>query len=135
MMSCPSPRIRSPEMSFDLQSESGEEFSFSNSGWTYLLEFAAMNGFGWPVEANGDDKESLSAGEAAAMADAVISGIGAALPTDVAERVSEQLTQRLVTPSKSALFREDPLRIDAKTIEYWKSFAAFARRGGFTASF
>jgi hypothetical protein len=32
-------------MSFDLRNDAGEELSFNNTGWRYLIEFAVAHGF------------------------------------------------------------------------------------------
>ena len=122
-------------MGFDLLSETGEELDFSNSAWRYLVEFAAMNGFAWPVDGNGDDKEALTSAEATEMANAITHGLGDGPAEAMARRASQELSHRLVQPTDSAMFRNDPIQLNEKTIEYWKRFVAFARRGGFSISF
>ena|SRR2546423_6388659 len=122
-------------MGFDLMSESGEEFQFNNSGWRYLMEFAEAHGFRWPVESSGEEKDALSADESSALADAIERGIGDGSSFEIAARVSDELTKRLVTPTDSPLFRNDPLKFDARTIDYWNEFVRFARRGGFSMTF
>jgi hypothetical protein len=62
-------------MSFDLVSECGEQLDFNNSGWRYLLEFAELHGFTWPVDDAGEDRDSLTSDQAKALADAVERGI------------------------------------------------------------
>jgi hypothetical protein len=116
---------------FDLQSETGEQFWFNNRGWRYVLTFAEAHGFRWPLEPDGEEKETLDAPQAAALADAIERGLGSDGSAAAADRVSAELTALLVTPSDSPVFSDAPLRFEAKTIDYWRQFIAFARLGGF----
>src|SRR3712207_5978738 len=97
-------------MSFDLLNDRGEEMSFNNSGWAYLLELARSQGFEWPTRVDGEDVEALSAGQAIRLADAIAKGIGAGSDEQVAARVSQELTARLVIPSNSPNYCRDPSR-------------------------
>src|SRR5262245_50985871 len=122
-------------MAVELQSEVGEEFEFNNRGWHYLNQFAEVLGFCWPHDSDGAEKRSLSKSEASELADAIERGVGSGSPSEIAVRVSALLTQRLVVPSKSPLFANDPIKIEARTIDYWKQFVRFARRGGFSVEY
>src|SRR5688500_18368365 len=117
-------------MSVDLLNDAGEEMTFSNSGWRYLLEFAAAHGFRWPTDQDGDDADSLSDAQSGDLADAIERGVGVGSPDEIAARVSRELTEFLVIPSNSPNFRGDPIPMTARSIEYWNEFAAFARRSG-----
>ena|SRR5437879_1408238 len=121
-------------MSVDLQSTSGEEFDINNSGWRYLLTFAKANGFSWPLADDGEEKEDLTEDQAKALADAIERGMGSGSPSEIADRVSAELTRLLVTPSKSPMFPDEPLKFSARTMDYWKHFIRFARTGGFSIS-
>jgi len=118
-------------MGVDLRNELGEKFFINNTGWRYLLEFARARGFAWPMDQAGDEAEALTSTQSAALASAIEVGIGDGRAEEVAIRVSEELTRRLVTPSTSPIFRQEPIALPAKTIDYWREFARFARRGGF----
>jgi hypothetical protein len=122
-------------MGVDLRNATGEEFYINNSGWRYLIEFAQAHGFRWPTAQDGDEDEALTAAEASELANAIDRGIGDGPPDDVARRVAEELTKLLVTPSKSPIFPQNPIAISAKTIDYWREFTRFARRGGFSIQF
>jgi hypothetical protein len=122
-------------MGFDLTSESGEKFQFSNSGWRHMMEFAKSHGFVWPAAEGEEDKGELTATEAAALASAIEQGIGDAPASEIAPVVSEHLTKLLVTPSRSDRFPIDPIRIKPRTIDYWRQFIRFARLGGFSVCF
>ena len=95
-------------MGFDLTNEAGEEFQFNNTGWQYVMEFAVAHGFRWPVDASGDEVETLTSSQARELADALERGFGAAPADQVAPRVSEELTKLLVTPSTAPTFTTDP---------------------------
>jgi hypothetical protein len=122
-------------MGFDLCNDAGEEFQFNNAGWRCVMEFAASAGFVWPGDDDQQDMTRLTAEQALALADAIDRGIGMRASIDAAKHASELLTRRLVVPSKSPLFRNDPIVIQEKTINYWREFANFARAGGFSVDF
>ena len=122
-------------MSVELTNDQGAEFQFSNHAWFLLMNYAAAQGFRWPLDDNGDDNEELTDHESAALADAIERGVGNAPASDVAERISRELTERLVTPSTSPMFRNEPIEVQARTVEYWKQFISFARQGGFSAAY
>jgi hypothetical protein len=119
-------------MGVDLISESGAEFRFTGSGWGYVIAFAEAHGFTWPTDDAGEDEVTLEAREAGALADAIERGIGAGTADEVARRVSRELTELLVTTSKSSMFPDAPIVLQARTIEYWREFVRFARSGGFS---
>jgi hypothetical protein len=121
-------------MGVDLINDAGEEFQFRNAGWKFLLEFAESAGFIWPCNETGEALDRLSADQAALLADAIEKGVGTRSDAEAAKHASEVLTDRLVIPSKSPLFRNDPIVIDEKGIRYWRDFARFARLGGFNLS-
>ena len=122
-------------MSFDLVSDSGQEMTVSNSGWRYLMEFATAHGFAWPKREDGEDADALNGEQARELADAIEKGMGPGTTSEIATRVSEQLTKLLVIPSNSESFRDDPIPMTARSIEYWREFTAFARAGGFSVDF
>jgi hypothetical protein len=121
-------------MGFDLRSDSGDEFWINNTGWRYLLTFAAAHGFCWPLKDDGDEYESLTADEAGLLANAVEHGMGEEPSLALAAKVSAVLTRLLVTPSDSTLFRDDPIELKPSSIEHWRDFVRFARKGGFSLS-
>jgi hypothetical protein len=122
-------------MGFDLRSTSGEEFWFNNSGWRYLMTFAEAHGFEWPRDSRGEEKDALTADDAAALADAIERGIGQESLSELAKRVSTELTSLLVTPSESPLFSNEPLAFRPDVIDSWRQFIHFARKGGFSIEF
>ena len=122
-------------MGVELSSESGEQFQSNSSGWRYLTEFAGAHGFRWPATESGEEIDALDAHQAAALANAVEQGIGRGTSAESAVRVSEELTNLLVPPTDSPMFKNDPLKFEERTIDYWKEFIRFARCGGFTLSF
>ena len=122
-------------MSFDLLNDAGEGMSFSNTGWRHLLEFARAHGFRWPKQQNGEDADSLTSAASREMAGAIEGGMGVGSAAEVAARVSDELTKLLVIRSTSAHFRQEPITLTPQSIEHWREFAAYARRGGFSISF
>src|SRR4051794_26619683 len=122
-------------MGVDLLSSSGEEFYFNNAGWRYLLTYAEAHGFRWPAAPDGDERDGLSAEEAADLAGVLEQCLAGRSLTDAAAHVSMELTNLLLIPSESELFRDDPVKVTAQTIEHWLRFAQFARTGGFSVMF
>ena len=122
-------------MGVDLRSTSGDEFQFSNSGWRYLIAFAETHGFQWPIEVDGEDKDALDADEAAALARAIERGMGSGSSSEMAQRISTELTKLLVTPSSSELFSNEQLIFRPETVDHWIRFVSFARSGGFSMEF
>jgi hypothetical protein len=100
-----------------------------------MIEFAAIHGFRWPTDNKGEDVARLTMAQSNGLADAIERGIKNRGSIEAAGLVSQALTQRLVTPSESALFPSDPRSVTATTIDYWKEFARFARVGGFSIEF
>lgn len=122
-------------MSVDLSFESGRTMTFSNRSWRNVIELAEAKGFRWPLESNGEEKEILSAAEAAALADAIERVLGFGAADEVAIRVSQELARLLIVPSSSPMFSNDPIKVSADSIEQWRGFAERARLGGFSLSF
>jgi hypothetical protein len=122
-------------MSVELFRHDGATFDFSNRGWFLILNFAVAKGFRWPMAGEGEEKDFVTDEEATALADAVERGIGDGTDAQVAECVSQELTQLLVTATASPMFSGEPIKVDARTIECWKQFIQFARSGGFSIDY
>jgi hypothetical protein len=116
--------FRALGMSVDIISNSGETIGFSNAGWRYMTGFAESHGWR-PAD---PDAEVLSADEMSALADAIERGLSNKSAADI----GAELTQIFVTPPapSSSLFRSDPIRVEERTLTYWRNFAQFARSGG-----
>lgn len=119
-------------MSVELINDAGESFNFSNRGWFLVVEFS--NAYGWSRVVDDEDAR-LNADQASEMANAIEIGIGEGSSDETSVRVAREMTDRLVVPSQSAMFSNEPIVINASTILYWKQFISFARRGGFSIDF
>jgi hypothetical protein len=122
-------------MGFDFASESGEEFWINTTDWRHLLTFAEAHGFRWPVKEDGEEYQSLTANDAGLLANVIERGLGDESSTALVSKISEELSRLLVTPSDSPLFRGDPIEVTERSLDYWREFASFARKGGFTLCF
>ena len=122
-------------MGVDLIGDNGRAFYFSNAGWRHLRAFAEAGGWkGGRRSADEEDTEVVSAEEARALADAIEAGMGDGEPPEVARRLSDRLTELLVVPSQSAIFSNEPVRINERGVQHWRDFIRFARATGFSIS-
>jgi hypothetical protein len=120
------------KMGVDLTSDSGAEFQFPNAAWFRLLSLAHAHG--WDPEGELEDLDRYSADQAAQLAESLEKALGSGSDAEVAQRLSQQLTELLVTPSSSSMFPGHPITFEVRAVPYWREFIAFARRGGFSVS-
>jgi hypothetical protein len=123
-------------MSVDLKSETGEQFEFRNYAWHCLSTLAEANGFddAWCIEPE-EGVCIMPAAAAARLADAVQKSLIGGDDAEIAKKVSTRLTELLVEPASSPLFRNDPIEFTERGVAYWRDFIRFARLGGFTIRF
>jgi hypothetical protein len=121
-------------MSVDISGYAGAETFFSNAGWAFLLGFAGA--YGWrpagtiaaPDHATWDghydppEGQTISAPDAEALANAVLSGLAA--PNR--EAVSREVTSRLSAEAGAPI---GPFKFTPQAIEDWVAFATIAKRG------
>ena len=122
-------------MSVDLLSDLGGEMDFPNAAWRRILVLAEANG--WASDGDDDPDEEVerfSAGSARGLADALERAMGLGDDDEIARRLTGELTRLLVTPSRSSMFSNEPVRFEPHAVPYWKEFIAFARRGGFSVT-
>jgi hypothetical protein len=121
-------------MSVDLRNKAGAEMCFNNTGWRYLLQFAEVHGFNWPTDASGEDASELTDTQAQAFAGAIHRGLGSGSIAEMAARASAALTDKWVLNSMSSMFRDEPIRLDSRTIEHWLAFVTFSSKSGFAVA-
>jgi hypothetical protein len=122
-------------MGFDLRSVSGEQFWMNNTGWRYLLTLAEAHGFRWPANADDEENQALTADEAVLLANVIERQLGDEGSAALTSKISQELTKLLVIPSSSPQFRNDPIQITAQSVDHWREFVQFARKGGFSLSY
>lgn len=118
-------------MGVDLLNRQGAEFSFSNSGWRVVREYARAHGFIWPVDDSERGAAALSDVQAHELAEALARGLGEGADDVAAATASRLLTDRLVVTPGTPMFPATPIQISVRTIAYWREFVAYARCGGF----
>lgn len=101
------------------------------------VSFRVLKGRGYrrPTQADGEGVDALSDTQAMELADAIDGALGAGADAEIAVRVAAESTERLVTRPASPMFPDDPIRVEERTIGYWRKFSGYARRGGFTVTF
>lgn len=130
-------------MSTDLKSDSGEDFRFSGSGWTYYLCLAQE--YGWKPEGTARPKgfsifkkwhrrydsnegQRVSADDAAALADALRIALRDADRAKIAETLAAKITAAVRAATGSRTYE---LEVQDDDSVYLGEMIAFFRKGRF----
>jgi hypothetical protein len=130
-------------MGMDLQSDNGESFRFSGSGWSFYLTLAEEYGWRplgsvppagysqpepWSGKYDSCDGQSVTAADAHSLADALQRALADPMRSERALRVAESLTRAVRAATDSSTYE---MRNDGDDTLYMQQMIEFFRRGRF----